>query len=92
MGYIYIKKGWAVQARYAGIKKRIQMRKFSVVPGGKDSGGRAERESGRSSNEARMLEEVDRLLDKIAADGIDALSEKERQFLDQVSRSRQKRH
>ncbi len=90
VGYIYLKKGWALQGRYEGIKKRVQMRKFSVVPGGKDSG--TETESGRSSREARMLEEVDRLLDKIAADGIDSLSEKERQFLDQVSRSRQKHH
>ncbi len=90
IGYIYLKKGWAVQTRYESLKKRMKMRKFSVVPGGKDAeaAGGAE----RPHKEAQMLEEVDRLLDKIAANGIDSLSPEERQFLDEVSRMRQKRH
>ena len=84
-----MKKGWMLEARYEGIKKRMKMRKFSVVQGGKDP---EVSERGTSyDEEARMLEEVDRLLDKIAADGIDSLSGEERQFLDHVSRLRQKR-
>ncbi len=90
VGYIYLKKGWAVQARYESLKKRIRMRKFSVVPGGKSP--EAEDPATRSYREARMLEEVDRLLDKIADEGIDSLTAEERQFLDQVSRMRQRRH
>ena len=89
VGYIYLKKGWMLEARYESIKKRMKMRKFSVVQGGKDP--EVSKRGTSYDQEARMLEEVDRLLDKIAADGIDSLSGEERQFLDHVSRLRQKR-
>ncbi len=39
-----------------------------------------------------MLEVVDKLLDKIKAQGIDSLTPEERRFLDEVSRRRQARH
>ena len=90
VGYVYLKKGWALQARYESFKKRMKKRKLSVIPGGKGSD-----DDGKDSpafREARMLEEVDRLLDKIAADGIDSLSAEEREFLDNVSRMRQRRN
>jgi hypothetical protein len=39
-----------------------------------------------------MLEVVDRLLDKIAARGLDSLTAEERRFLDEVSRRRKTEH
>jgi hypothetical protein len=39
-----------------------------------------------------MLEVVDRLLDKIADEGLDSLTPEERRFLDEVSRRRQASH
>ncbi len=91
VGYVYLKKGWAVQARFEGLKRRFRMRKFSVVPGGK-SDSLATGQTSRADEEARVLEEVDRLLDKIAAEGMGSLTPKEKSFLDEVSRRRQARH
>ena len=90
VGYVYLKKGWEVQARWNGLRKRLKKRKFSVVPGGSASKGarRPRRTSKEADEEARILEVVDLLLDKIAAHGLESLTPEERQFLDDVSRRR----
>jgi membrane associated rhomboid family serine protease len=90
VGFVYLKKGWQLEARWKDLKKRFRKRKFSVVPGGaarKDRGGSAG--SSSADEEARTLEVVDALLDKIAAHGIESLTPEERRFLDEVSRRRQ---
>lgn len=92
VGFVYLKKGWQVEARWEAAKKRLRKRKFSVVAGGE--GGRKGRgESGRTSKdvdeEARIYEVVDVLLDKIAEHGLDSLTAEERRFLDEASRRRQ---
>ena len=94
VGFVYLKKGWALEARLNAAKKRWRTRGLKVVPGGK-SEERGERRSHRSraaDEEARMLEVVDRLLDKIADEGLDSLTPEERRFLDEVSRRRQASH
>ncbi len=92
VGFVYLKRGWQVQARWRSLKKRVNKRRLKVVPGGsgstQSSGGR----SAQADEEARMLEVVDKLLDKIKAQGIDSLTPEERRFLDEVSRRRQARH
>jgi membrane associated rhomboid family serine protease len=90
VGYVYLKKGWEVKARWNGLRKRLKKRKFSVVPGGSTSkGARSPRRTSKEADEeARILEVVDLLLDKIAAHGLDSLTPEERQFLDDVSRRR----
>ncbi|NIR45155.1 MAG: rhomboid family intramembrane serine protease [Gemmatimonadetes bacterium] len=90
VGYIYLKKGWRVQLHWEGLKKRLRKRKLTVISG--QSNGDARRRSTRSDEETRMLEAVDKLLDKIAAHGIDSLTPEERRFLDDVSRRRQRQH
>jgi membrane associated rhomboid family serine protease len=93
VGYVYLKKGWELNARWADLRKRLRMRKFTVVPGGRDvSRGKAAGRSGSADEEAKILEVVDRLLDKIAADGLESLTPEERNFLDEVSRRRQAKH
>ena len=39
-----------------------------------------------SKGEVRVLDEVDRILDKISAEGMSALTDEERKILDDVSR------
>ncbi len=91
VGYVYLKKGWVAQAHLEGLKKRLRTRKLTVVPGSKGEEGpdAGEGRGGSVDEEARVLEEVDRILDKIAADGLQSLTPEERDFLDEVSRRRQ---
>ena len=96
VGYAYLKQGWRVETRLAGLKKRLLRRKLSVVPGGANGEG-SRREKGRSPSEdeeVRLNEVVNALLDKIAAspDGLDSLTPEERRFLDDYSRRRQASH
>ncbi len=93
-GYAYLKQGWRVETRLAGVKKNFKRRKLKVVPGGSE-GGKAEKREERSSTadeEARILEVVDALLDKIAENGLESLTPEERKFLDDVSQKRQASH
>jgi len=93
VGYVYLKKVWEVQARWEGLKKRLRRRRLSVVPGGSGDGTRGPSQlTPDADEEARILEVVDRLLDKIAAHGLESLSAEERRFLDDVSRRRQAQH
>ncbi|HSG81753.1 MAG TPA: rhomboid family intramembrane serine protease [Gemmatimonadota bacterium] len=90
VGYIYLKKGWQVGPHWERLNKRLRRRKLSVISGG--ANGDSRRAQSRADEEARMLEVVDQLLDKIAAQGIDSLTAEERRFLDDVSRRRQAQH
>ncbi len=93
VGYVYLKKGWEVSARWEGLKKRLRRRKLRVVPGrGEAGGGQPSEPTRQADEEARILEVVDQLLDKIAAHGLDSLTAEERRFLDEVSRRRQAQH
>lgn len=91
VGYVYLKKGWAVEAHLESLRKRLRRRKFSVIPGGPERRDMNGSPRGPVDEEARVLEAVDRLLDKIAAHGLDSLTPEERSFLDEVSRRRQMR-
>lgn len=93
-GYAYLKQGPRVETRLAALKKNFKRRRLRVIPGGAD-GGKGRKPKGRASEadeEARMLEVVDVLLDKIAENGLDSLTPEERKFLDEVSRRRQASH
>jgi membrane associated rhomboid family serine protease len=85
VGFVYLKKGWQLGAHLETWKKRLRRRKLGVVQGG---GGKPSR-PGPADEEARILEIVDKLLDKIAASGLESLTAEERRFLDEVSRRRQ---
>jgi len=93
-GYAYLKQGWKVETRLASLKKDFKKRRLKVVPGG--SGGEKQAKSksrpANADDEARILEVVDALLDKIAESGLESLTPEERKFLDDVSRKRQSSH
>ncbi|UCC73344.1 MAG: rhomboid family intramembrane serine protease [Gemmatimonadota bacterium] len=88
VGYLYLKKGWQLQAHWESWRKRLRKRRIKVVPGG----ARTPSGPSKPDDEAHILEVVDQLLDKIAAQGLDSLTAEERRFLDEVSRRRQDQH
>lgn len=85
--FLYLKADWR-PARFAGKvkeKTRRRPRKLAVVP---REERKASAESMAEPEERKMLDEVDRVLDKISAQGISSLTEEERKLLDEVSRRR----
>jgi membrane associated rhomboid family serine protease len=87
-GWIYLK--WDGKRRSSGLdrfRKMMSQRKLTVVPGGKESTGtpsRAETSSPRNSE--GLLDELDKVLDKISTSGMSSLTAEERKLLDDVSR------
>ncbi len=93
-GVGYLKFGDRLSARIGEVRASAETRRFAIVPRkesreeveGKQSGGR--RDSGARRREEELLDEVDRILDKISARGMGALTDEERKVLDEVSRRR----
>jgi len=77
----------------SGVKRDIRRRGLRVVPGDADRTrptasappAAAQRRSGAAREEG-LLDELDRVLDKISTDGIASLSPEERRLLDEVSK------
>jgi membrane associated rhomboid family serine protease len=84
-GFLYLKLGDAVAMRIKRLRKSVRPSGLTVVPGaGKGSPAKPPRRQRR--DEEQMLDEVDRVLDKISASGLSSLSAEERRLLDEVSR------
>lgn len=87
-GYLYLKLDDQLTSRVSRLQEFVRRRKLSVA-GGRE-GEEAEREppSTRAArrNEDRVLDEVDRVLDKISDSGLQSLSEEELELLDRVSK------
>lgn len=94
--FLYLKMDWrpaALVGRRPGTpvtRPRAGGRKGKVsVSARKEPPPREHRSRARSDDdERRMLDEVDRVLDKISAKGIGSLTSEERELLDEVSRRR----
>jgi hypothetical protein len=94
-GFLYLKADWRLPAaRGAKGKTRTRFR-MAIVPGNEEGGGKAG--AGRSGrrgsdsswsepDEDTLLDEVDRVLDKISAEGMGALTPEEKALLDEVSK------
>ncbi len=95
--FIYLKADWrpgeAFEAmRSRAPKARATRRKLAIVPS-EDRATAAQASAPRGQewekvDERRMLDEVDRVLDKISASGMSSLTDDERALLDEVSRRR----
>ena len=84
-GFLYLRHGDALAGRLAQLRHRWRRRGVAVASGG--AGGPPQGTSRRRARrEGDRLDEVDRILDKIRESGIEALSAKEREFLDEMSR------
>ena len=83
-GFLYIKLDGATGNPLQKMKKLFARRKLKVVPGG----GIATREPPRirRRDQDPMLDEVDRVLDKISTQGMASLTAEERKLLDEMSR------
>ena len=89
-GFLYLKYGWRLMVHFEAMRKRSGRGKFTVVQGGNPDG-----QAGRGSRDNEVShpdrdEEVDRILDKIARDGMDSLTARERTILDRASNRKRK--
>jgi membrane associated rhomboid family serine protease len=89
-GFIYLKLDWHASAKFDSLRKSTRVRRLAIVP--RDE---AEEEGARQSavsasaarvDERHLLDAVDRVLDKISAEGMSSLTADERRLLDEVSR------
>ena len=86
-GFLYLKTDWRASQAIQSMEKAARARRFAIVP-------REEREAATSdqrrrsddTSEKKALDAVDRVLDKISAEGMGSLTEQERKLLDEVSK------
>jgi len=79
-GFIYLKFGWRIVAYTESILRRFKRRKLKVIEGGRNSGLYRNEPS-----HPDMDDEIDRILDKIAREGMNSLTKKEKEILDRRS-------
>jgi membrane associated rhomboid family serine protease len=88
--FLYLKADWrpARFAKNVSEKARPRPRKLVVVPRKDEKLKSASARPMKEPEERKVLDEVDRVLDKISAEGISSLTAEERKLLDEVSRRR----
>jgi hypothetical protein len=84
-GFIYLKYGWRIQVYLEHWMKLFARRKFTVIKGGK---GRPDSDS---TSHPDLDDEVDRILDKIAREGMGSLDDRERRILNRESEKKRRR-
>ena len=84
-GFIYLKYGWRLMIHLESAIKRFKRRKFKVIQGGASRRSYKSDSNHEDVSHPDIDEEVDRILDKIARDGMDSLSDRERHILDRAS-------
>lgn len=89
-GFLYLKTDWRTSERIQKMKRAAGARRFAIVPRDerKDEARSGQRRGAAAADagERVMLDAVDRVLDKISAQGMSSLTEDERRLLDDVSR------
>jgi len=88
-GFFYLKSDWRPGPTPAGKGRGGRVRRMAIVPREippKKTAAQAGPSVADSHGEATVLDEVDRILDKISAEGMSALTPEERKVLDDVSR------
>ena len=80
-GFIYLKYGWRIMIHIEHMINKYKARKFTVIRGGRES----KYSSGNSTGHPDIEDEVDRILDKIAREGMDSLSDSEKRILERAS-------
>lgn len=87
-GFVYLKGGMGMAAEARRYTKAVRRRRLAIVP--QDDGAKpiaGPRREGRAPEEDRALyDAVDRVLDKISAQGMSSLTSEELKLLDDVSR------
>ena len=94
-GLIYLRTDGKWGGGFDSLKKAARVERLAIVPREEKREERTEgsrrrtsRRSGATMEEKELLDEVDRILDKISDSGISSLTDDERRVLDEVSRRR----
>jgi membrane associated rhomboid family serine protease len=89
-GFIYLKLDWRPAAKLDRLKRATRVRRLAIVPRDEtEEEGQRDASPGSTwarVDERRLLDAVDRVLDKISAEGMSSLTSDERRLLDEVSR------
>jgi membrane associated rhomboid family serine protease len=88
-GFLYLKSDWRPGPGKKGKSGGVRVRRMAIVPREEtpsESKPQRDREGGWTPREEGVLDEVDRILDKISAQGMSSLTPEERKVLDEVSR------
>jgi membrane associated rhomboid family serine protease len=88
-GFLYLKSDWRPGLPSKGRARSVRVRKMAIVPreeSPKDSAPQPGGVDDWAERDTVVLDEVDRILDKISASGMSSLTPEERKVLDEVSR------
>ncbi|MBX6363173.1 MAG: rhomboid family intramembrane serine protease [Gemmatimonadetes bacterium] len=85
-GFVYLKFGRLRAGAAARLKRLRPKPRLTVIPGSATSAPPKPARRARPSEEERLLDDVDRILDKIARTGMSSLTPEERRLLDEASR------
>lgn len=88
-GFLYLRSEWRPGRSRGGRTVRVRIRRMAPVPREEprqEAKPGAAAEKPLSGKEGAVLDEVDRILDKISAEGMKSLTPEERETLDNVSR------
>jgi membrane associated rhomboid family serine protease len=89
--FLYVKWGGVGQGRGGRLRDLVSRRRFKVVPGGRavskvPAPRAAAHTAGPAGADEKLLDELDRVLEKISTAGMSSLTPEERRLLDDVSR------
>jgi len=89
-GFLHLKTDWKAAQKIQKMGRAARARRFAIVPRDDNeeeaAGGRHGRDVEAEQRESTMLDAVDRVLDKISAEGMSSLNDDERRLLDEVSK------
>jgi hypothetical protein len=89
-GFFYLKLDWRPSSKLDRMRKATRVRRLAIVPRDEGEDETAPPAATGSPwarvDERRLLDAVDRVLDKISAEGMSSLTAEERRLLDEVSR------
>ena len=88
-GFLYLRSDWRPGQARRTKEREVRIRRLAIVPRDDDARQKAPPPPAAekwSQGEESVLDEVDRILDKISAQGMGSLTSEERQVLDEVSR------
>ena len=87
-GLLYLKTDWRASQAIENMGKAARARRFAIVPreDREEEATSSVRQGSDDTAEKTTLDAVDRVLDKISAEGMASLTEQEKQLLDKVSK------